>query len=103
MPRLARVRPLPSLPLPLYQIPSNKSLDINFPLFFICSLNQNIQLAFEKLQHDYDKLRKEETDRSARLQELMYVDAASFMLGPLGLGHSLSFLSFAAVLARNKN
>ncbi len=33
--------------------------------------NQNIKLAYEKLQHDYEKLRKEETDRSAKLKELM--------------------------------
>ena len=40
---------------------------------FVClsSENQNINLAYEKLQHDYEKLRKEETDRSSKLQELV--------------------------------
>lgn len=33
--------------------------------------NQNMKLAYEKLQNDYEKLRKDETDRSAKLQELI--------------------------------
>jgi hypothetical protein len=32
-----------------------------------------MKLAYEKLQNDYDKLRKEEADRSSKLQELMYL------------------------------
>jgi kinesin family protein 5 len=30
-----------------------------------------MKLAYEKLTHDYEKLRKEEADRSIKLQELM--------------------------------
>jgi len=33
--------------------------------------NQNIKLAYDKLHSDYEKLRKEETDRSVKLKELM--------------------------------
>ena len=33
--------------------------------------NQNMKLAYEKLKNDYDKLRKEEADRSLKLQELL--------------------------------
>ena len=32
-----------------------------------------MKLAYEKLQNAYDKLRKEEADRSSKLQELMYL------------------------------
>lgn len=32
--------------------------------------NENRKLAYEKLQNDYEKLRKEESEKSARLQEL---------------------------------
>jgi len=40
-------------------------------LFYFRSENQNMKLAYEKLTHDYEKLRKEEADRSVKLQELM--------------------------------
>jgi kinesin family member 5 len=33
--------------------------------------NQNIKLAYEKLKNDYEKLRKDEADRSVKLQELL--------------------------------
>lgn len=33
--------------------------------------NQNMKLAYDKLQGDYEKLRKEEADRSTKLKELM--------------------------------
>lgn len=33
--------------------------------------NQNVVLAYEKLQQDFEKLKKEESDISARLQELL--------------------------------
>ena len=33
--------------------------------------NQNINLAYEKLKNDYEKLRKDEADRSVKLQELL--------------------------------
>jgi len=39
--------------------------------FYFRSENQNMKLAYEKLTHDYEKLRKEEADRSVKLQELM--------------------------------
>jgi len=33
--------------------------------------NQNIKLAYEKLKNDYERLRKDEADRSVKLQELL--------------------------------
>jgi hypothetical protein len=36
----------------------------------ICSSLQKLQLSYEKLSVDYDKLKKEETDKSSRLQEM---------------------------------
>lgn len=33
--------------------------------------NQNMKLAYEKLQNDYEKLKKEESDRSVKLKELL--------------------------------
>jgi hypothetical protein len=32
-----------------------------------------MKLAYEKLQNDYEKLRKDEADRSSKLQELVYL------------------------------
>lgn len=39
-------------------------------LFFICRTNQKLALALEKLQGDYDKLKQEESEKSAKLAEL---------------------------------
>lgn len=36
----------------------------------VCSLNQKITLAHDNLQAEYDKLKSEETEKSAKLQEL---------------------------------
>lgn len=49
--------------------------------------NQNIKLAYEKLQNDYEKLRKEEADRSLKLQELMFVFFESNFLENIFLNH----------------
>jgi hypothetical protein len=37
-----------------------------------------MKLAYEKLQNDYEKLRKEEADRSSKLQELVYLQKKLF-------------------------
>jgi hypothetical protein len=34
---------------------------------------QKLQLSYEKLSNDYDKLKREENDKSSRLQEMTYV------------------------------
>jgi cell division protein FtsB len=39
-------------------------------LLTFCSLNQKLQLELEKLQADYEKLKNEEHEKSAKLQEL---------------------------------
>ena len=42
-------------------------------LSFCFSSLQKLQLSYEKLSIDYEKLKKEETDKSSRLQEMTYV------------------------------
>ena len=37
---------------------------------------QKLQLSYEKLSGDYEKLKKEETDKSSRLQEMTYGEIA---------------------------
>jgi hypothetical protein len=37
---------------------------------FLFSSLQKLQLSYEKLSNDYEKLKKEETDKSSRLQEM---------------------------------
>lgn len=39
-------------------------------MLFFCSDNQRLTLALEKLQADYDKLKQEEVEKSAKLAEL---------------------------------
>ncbi len=34
---------------------------------------EKLQLSYEKLSNDYEKLKKEEIDKSSRLQEMTYV------------------------------
>lgn len=45
---------------------------INFLISFN-SVNQKLTLAHQQTSNDYDKLKQDEADKSARLQELMYV------------------------------
>lgn len=49
--------------------PSSHSLFLSIP-HALCSLNQKLQLELEKLQADYEKLKNEEHEKSAKLQEL---------------------------------
>lgn len=42
-------------------------------LFFVNSTYQELTLARQQLQDDYDKLKREEADKSAKLKELMLV------------------------------
>lgn len=39
-------------------------------LLLYCSTNQKLSLALEKLQSDYDKLKQDESEKSAKLAEL---------------------------------
>lgn len=38
--------------------------------FFFCSFNQKLNLAQQQMTADYSKLKKEEEEKSAKLQEL---------------------------------
>lgn len=42
-------------------------------MIFICSSYQELTLARQQLQDDYEKLKREEADKSAKLKELMLV------------------------------
>ena len=46
--------------------------DLGVDLLLFSAL-QKLQLSYEKLSTDYEKLKKEETEKSSRLQELTYV------------------------------
>lgn len=50
------------------------SVIISNVLNFLFSVNQKLTLAHQQTSNDYDKLKQEEADKSARLQELMYVN-----------------------------
>ena len=39
-------------------------------MYCVCSQNQKLTLTQEKLQADYDKLKQDETEKSARLAEM---------------------------------
>jgi kinesin family protein 5 len=41
---------------------------------------QKLQLSYEKLSGDYEKLKREETDKSSRLQEMTYVKMNKIIL-----------------------
>lgn len=41
---------------------------LNF--LFVFSSLQKLELAYDKLSNDHEKLKKEETDKSSRLQEM---------------------------------
>lgn len=39
-------------------------------IMFLCSVNQKLSLAQERLQLDFDKLKQEEQEKTQKLQEL---------------------------------
>ena len=44
-------------------------------IYFLYSINQKLTLAHQQTSNDYEKLKQEEAEKSARLQELMYVNS----------------------------
>lgn len=44
---------------------------MKFSIYF--SFNQKMTLAHQQLSSDYEKLKQEETEKSTKLQDLMYV------------------------------
>lgn len=42
-------------------------------MIFYYSFNQKMTLAHQQLSTDYEKLKQEETEKSTKLQDLMYV------------------------------